>query len=137
VIRTKPYRLTWEEDEHLMNEIDDLLRNGLIRPSKGRWTSPVFFVPKKDNGLRLVVNYKQLNSNTRKTLYPLPHINELLDSFGGAIIFSTLDAASGYWQVPLDEESIEVTGFVCKAGVYEFLTMPFGLCTAQVILINQ
>jgi hypothetical protein len=129
-IRTKPYRLTWEEDEHLKQEITDMINNGLIRPSQGKWTSPVFFVSKKDKGLRLVVDFRKLNQNTKKTAFPLPHINELLDSFGGATVFSTLDAASGYWQVPLAEESIEKTGFITKMGTYEFLVMPFGLATA-------
>ncbi|CEG75313.1 hypothetical protein RMATCC62417_10378 [Rhizopus microsporus] len=131
IIKTKPYRLTWEEDAHLKEELDQLLEKGLIRPSKGRWTSPVFFVQKKDKGLRLVVDFRKLNKNTKKMVYPLPHINELLDSLGGAMIFSTLDAASGYWQVPLNEDSIEKTGFITKYGTYEFLVMPFGLCTAS------
>ncbi|CEJ05211.1 hypothetical protein RMCBS344292_19157 [Rhizopus microsporus] len=131
IIKTKPYRLTWEEDAHLKEELDQLLEKGLIRPSKGRWTSPVFFVQKKDKGLRLVVDFRKLNKNTKKMVYPLPHINELLDSLGGATIFSTLDAASGYWQVPLNGDSIEKTGFITKYGTYEFLVMPFGLCTAS------
>ncbi|KAG1257677.1 hypothetical protein G6F68_009191 [Rhizopus microsporus] len=131
LIKTKPYRLTWEEDTHLKEELKQLLEKGLIRPSKGRWTSPVFFVQKKDKGLRLVVDFRKLNKNTKKMVYPLPHINELLDSLGGATVFSTLDAASGYWQVPLHEDSIEKTGFITKYGTYEFLVMPFGLCTAS------
>ncbi|KAG0925796.1 hypothetical protein G6F26_013304 [Rhizopus arrhizus] len=57
LIKTKPYRLTWEEDTHLKEELKQLLEKGLIRPSKGRWTSPVFFVQKKDKGLRLVVDF--------------------------------------------------------------------------------
>ncbi|ORE11164.1 DNA/RNA polymerase, partial [Rhizopus microsporus var. microsporus] len=90
-VHTKPYRLIWEEDEHLKQEITDMLNNGLIYPSQGKWTSPVFFIFKKDKGLRLV-DFHKLNQNTKKTLIT----NELLDSFDGATVFSTLDAASGY-----------------------------------------
>lgn len=132
-VRTKPYRLTWEEDEFLKEQLDELLEKGVIRPSKGRWTSPVFFVPKKGNEKpRLVVNFKQLNDNTQKMNYPLPHINELLDGFGGnSKYLSCLDAANGFWQIPMDKDSIQYTGFICKHGTYEWLAMPFGLTTAS------
>lgn len=129
-IRSKPYRLSWEEDKHLKEEIDKLLSLGLIRPSQGKWSSPVFFVKKKDGSLRLVIDYRRLNKLTVKDSFPLPHIDDLLDSLGGARWFSTLDAASGYWQVPLADDAIEKTGFVCKYGTYEWLVTPFGLTTA-------
>ncbi|KAG2190968.1 hypothetical protein INT47_007113 [Mucor saturninus] len=129
-IRSRPYRLTWEEDESLKRELDNLLALGLIRPSRGLWTSPVFFVRKRDNTLRLVVDYRKLNQVTIKDAFPLPHIDDLLDSLGGSSLFSTLDAASGYWQVPVAEESIERTGFVTRQGTFEFTVMPFGLTSA-------
>lgn len=108
------------------------MNKGVLRPSKGKWTSPVFFVPKRgDQKMRLVVNYKQLNDNTKKVNFPIPHINELLDAFGnGCMVYLVMDCASGYWQVPMEEESIERTGFICKHGTYEWLTMPFDLATA-------
>lgn len=129
-IRSRPYRLTWEEQDHLSKELREMLDLGLIRPSRGRWTSPVFFVRKKDGSLRLVVDYRRLNEITIKDAYPLPHIDDLLGSMGGATWFSTLDAASGYWQIPVAEDSIERTGFVTSQGTFEFTTMPFGLTSA-------
>lgn len=129
-IRSKPYRLSWEEDKYLKEEIDKLLTLELIRPSQGKWSSPVFFVKKKDGSLRLVIDYRRLNKLTVKDSFPLPHIDDLLDSLGGARWFSTLDAASGYWQVPLADDAIEKTGFVCKYGTYEWLVTPFGLTSA-------
>lgn len=107
-----------------------MLNNGLIHPSPVIWTSPVSFVSKKDKGLCLVVDFRKLNQNTKKSALLLPYINELLDSFSGANVFSTLDAASGYWHVPLVEESIEKTGFIIKMETYESLVMLFGLVTA-------
>lgn len=68
---------------------------GLIKPSDGKWTSPILFVKKKDGTLRLCVDYRKLNDITIKDAFPLPNIDELLDSVGGAKYFSTLDAASG------------------------------------------
>ncbi|KAG1302226.1 hypothetical protein G6F64_011112 [Rhizopus arrhizus] len=129
-IRAKPYRLTLDEEQSLKDEINSLLKLDIIRPSNGRWTAPIFFVPKKDGSLRLVVNYQALNSITVKDGYPLPHIEEVLDSLGGATYFSTLDAASGFWQVEMHPNSVEKTGFVTKFGTYEFNVMPFGLTSA-------
>ncbi|CEJ05159.1 hypothetical protein RMCBS344292_19107 [Rhizopus microsporus] len=107
-----------------------MLQLGLIRPSKGTWSSPCFFVKKKDGSLRLVIDYRRLNKITIKDNFPLPIIDTLLDSLSGAQIYSTLDAASGYWQVPMQEESICKTGFVTPQGTFEFLVMPFGLTSA-------
>lgn len=129
-IKSKPYRLTWTEEAQLRKELDHLLELGLIKPSKGEWTSPVLFVGKKDGSLRLCVDYRRLNKITVKDHFPLPFIDELVDSMGGARYFSTLDAASGYWQVPVHENSIHKTGFVTKYGVFDWCVLPFGLTSA-------
>lgn len=129
-IRTSPYRLSWEEQGHLRDELDRLLELGLIKPSDGQWTSPILFVKKKDGSLRLCVDYRKLNDITVKDAFPLPNIDELLDSVGGARYFSTLDAASGYWQIPLAADSIAKSGFTTKWGTYTWQAMPFGLCSA-------
>lgn len=129
-IRTSPYRLSWEEQDHLRDELDRLLELGLIKPSDGKWTSPILFVKKKDGTLRLCVDYRKLNDITIKDAFPLPNIDELLDSVGGAKYFSTLDAASGYWQIPLAKDSIPKSGFTTKWGTYTWQAMPFGLCSA-------
>lgn len=131
-VRSKPYRLTWEEEDHLRKELATMTDLGLIRPSKGIWTSPIFFVRKKTGELRLVIDYRQLNAKTVKDAYPLPHLDDLLGSMAGAQVFSTLDAASGYWQIPLAQEAIELSGFVTKYGTFEFTVMPFGLTSAPV-----
>lgn len=129
-IRSRPYRLTWEEEKYLQEELTRLLDLGLISPSNGQWTSPIFFVKKKDGQLRLVVDYRKLNERTVKDAYPLPQIDNLLDSMGGAKIFSTLDAASGYWQIPMTEEASERSGFVCPFGTFTWNVMSFGLTSA-------
>ncbi|KAI8636065.1 hypothetical protein BD408DRAFT_407453 [Parasitella parasitica] len=79
-IQSKPYRLTVDEEESLKEELKTLLELDIIRPSSGKYTSPVFFVPKKDGKLRLVVNFQKLNAITVKDGYPLPHIDDILDS---------------------------------------------------------
>ena len=74
------------------------------------------------------MDYRRLNEQTRKDAYPLPRINEALDSLGGAKIFSSLDLAQGYHQVAIEEEDIQKTAFRAgTGGLYEYVRMPFGL----------
>lgn len=120
-------RMSWQEQRQLKVELDQLLGTGLIRPSDGVWSSPVLFVGKKDGSLRFCVDYRKLNEKTIRDTYPLPHIDELLDSLGDGRVFSTLDAASGFWQTAMDPASIAKTGFVTRYGTYEFKVVPFGL----------
>lgn len=129
--RSKPYRLNYDEEDSLKEELKTLLDLKIIEPSDGKWSAPIFFVPKKDSKkLRLVVNYSALNAKTVKDGYPLPHIEEVLNALAGAKYFSTLDAATGFWQIAMAEDSIEKTGFVTKFGTYIFKVMPFGLTGA-------
>ncbi|KAG1463471.1 hypothetical protein G6F56_005276 [Rhizopus delemar] len=130
-VRSVPFRLTWEENDFLEKELNNMLELGIIRPSKtGVYSSPCFFVKKKDGTRRMVLDYRKLNQMTVCNAYPLPLIAELLDSLGGARFFTTMDMAFGYWQVPMAQDSIEKTGFVTKKGIFEFLVMPFGLTSA-------
>lgn len=94
---------------------------GIIRPWMSLWASPVVLVPK---------NYRRLNALTKKDVYPLPRIDDILDTLGKLKYFSSLDLASGYWQVELDEESRQKSAFITHCGLYEFIRMPFGLCNA-------
>ncbi|KAK4517475.1 uncharacterized protein ATC70_000813 [Mucor velutinosus] len=126
-IQSKPYRLTVDEEECLKEELKTLLELDIIRPSSGKYTSPVFFVPKKDGKLRLVVNFQKLKAVTVKDGYPLPHIDDILDSIGGYQCYTVLDAAFGLWQIPIHENSIERSGFVTKMGVFSFNVMAMGL----------
>jgi hypothetical protein len=85
---------------------------------------------KKNGKRRFCVDYRKLNAVTKRDNYPLPRIDELFDSLGGSKWFSSLDLASGYWQVEVEPEDREKTAFITKHGVYEFRVMPFGLSNA-------
>ena len=108
----------------------DMLDKDIIQPSVSPWASPVVLVPKKDGTLRFCVDYRQLNSITSKDAYPLPRIDETLDTLAGSVWFTTLDLISGYWQVEVKPEDREKTAFCTKDGLFEFKVMPFGLCNA-------
>ena len=105
-----------------------MLDAGVI-PSNSIWCNAVVLVRKKHGSLHFCIDFRKLNSLTVKDSHPLPHICETLESLTGAAHFSTFDMNSGFWQVPLDEESKQYTAFTLGSmGLYEFESMPFGLC---------
>ena len=107
--------------------INEMLEDGIIRPSHSAWSSPIVLVRKGD-GYRFCVDYRALNERTFKDAYPLPLISETLDCLGGSAWFTVVDLKSGYWQIELDEESREKTAFASHKGLFEFNVLPFGVC---------
>ncbi|MGL5706847.1 MAG: reverse transcriptase domain-containing protein [Aeromonas sp.] len=129
-LRQRPRRIPCHLKDQLSDLIDDMLKQNIIRPSDSPWAAPVVLVKKKDGSIRLCIDFRRLNQVTRRDSYPLPRIDDTLDALGGAQMFSTLDLASGYWQVEMDSVDQEKTAFVLPTGLYEFQTMPFGLVNA-------
>lgn len=129
-IRQNPYRLPFSKRQKVEECINEMLTDGIIRPSTSPWASPITLVPKKDGSTRFCIDYRKLNAETKKDAYPLPHIQDIFDSLQGAKVFSTLDLRSGYWQVPMEEGSISKTAFSCHLGLFEFVRLPFGLTNA-------
>ena len=107
-----------------------MLEQGVVTPLHSPWASPIVLVAKKDGSTRFCVDYRKFNAITKMDVHPLPQIDDSLDQLAGSSYFSTLDLASGYWQVGTSEESQEKTAFVTWNGLYEFKVMPFGLCNA-------
>nr|XP_049708441.1 uncharacterized protein LOC126057098 [Helicoverpa armigera] len=130
VVHRSPYRLAPVEKQVVREKIQDLLDAGIIRESSSPFSSPILLVKKKDNTDRMCVDYRELNSNTHPEHYPLPRIEEQIDQLTCANFFSSLDMASGFHQIPIHPDSIEMTAFVTPEGQYEYLTMPFGLRNA-------
>ena len=118
----------WEE---VREYIRTSLAQGLIRESSSPYAYSVVLVRKTDGSMRLCVDYRALNAKTHKDVYPLPRIDEALDTLKGAKYFCSLDLTHGYHQIPVDEEDIEKTAFrVGMGGLYECTRMPFGLFNA-------
>jgi hypothetical protein len=95
-IAKSPYRMTRDELAELKIQLKDLLDKGYIHPSSSPWGCPTFFVKKKDEALRLCVDYRPLNAVAMKNKYPLPRIDILFDQLAGAQVFSKIDLHSGY-----------------------------------------
>ncbi len=126
--RCRPHRLPAAQRPVVSKHVDTMLKQGVIAPSHSPWGSPVVIVKKKSGEDRFCVDYRRLNQITKKDLFPLPRIDEILDSLGTARIFSTLDLASGFWQLPIHPEDQEKTAFVTFRGLFEWKVLPFGLC---------
>ena len=129
-IKQRFYRTSYQNQQFIKEEIQRLLEAGLIVPSNSQWASPVVVVEKKNGKKRLCVDYRKLNKATKKDCYPLPRIDDMLETLSGAQWFSSLDLASGFWQVELDLKDREKSTFITRFGTYEFAVMPFGLCNA-------
>ena len=129
-IRCAPRRMSPQKMKQEEECVTEMLTGGQIEPSDSPWSSPVVLVTKKDGGTRFCVDYRRLNDATTKDAYPLPRIDDSLDMLAGKQRFSTLDLASGYWQVSLSQEARVKTAFAMHFGLFQFRVMPFGLCNA-------
>jgi hypothetical protein len=129
-ISKRPYRMPPAELAELKKQLQELLDKGLIHPSTSPWGCPALFVKKKDESLRLCVDYRPLNAVTIKNKYPLPRIDVLFDQLVGAKVFSKIDLRSGYHQIKIRASDIPKTAFSTRYELYEYLVMSFGLTNA-------
>ena len=127
-----PQRVPFSLRGKVCQHIDEMLKQGVIVPLSSPWASPMVLVAKKDGKTRFCVDYRKLNAVTKPDVFPLPCIDDSLDLLCSTQYFISLDLASGYWQVGMDEESQEKRAFTTRTGLYKFTVMPFGLCNAPV-----
>lgn len=129
-IAQKPYMMGYNQKVITDEHTSKMLAQEVIEPSRSPWASPVVLAPKPNGGVRFCIDFRKLNAVTKKDVYPLPRMSDLLDAMQGAQYFSTLDLLSGYWQIPLTESAKEKTAFITSTGLYQWKVMPFGLCNA-------
>ena len=119
--------------EEVWQNLQDLLDGGAIWLSQSPWCNAVVLVRKKDGSLRFCIDFRQLNSCTKKDAYPLPWMQKTMDSMVGSQHFSCMDLKSGFWQMKMSEKSQQYTAFtVGSMEVFEFLQMLYRLCNALV-----
>ena len=96
--------------------MNELLEQGVVRPSKSQYASPAFFVPKGGGGFRIVVDYRKFNSKIVFDSYPMPTIEQAFEQFAGTTIFSVLDLNSAYFQIPLTPRAVGSRPFVLPSA---------------------
>ena len=128
--RLAPCRVPEKLKPEVDGQIEDMLKNGIIRKSTSPMASPLVCVLKGKagcNGVRLAVDYRYVNSYTLGDAYPLPDLQSIFQKIGSSNLITICDCKSGYWQLPMFEDHKWLTAFVCDAGVFEFNRAPFGL----------
>ncbi len=131
-VRSKPYRLSPLKEAAARENVALLIKNGLIRPSNSPWASPIVLVPKAGapGKLRMVIDYRKLNSKTKKDAYPIPRIDECLALCRNAKWITTIDVKDAYHHIPMEESSKQFTAFLTPGGLHEWQVLPLGLCNA-------
>ena len=128
-IRQRAYRPSPQAREEISNQTEDMLKHGIIVPSESPWASPCVLVKKKDGSMRFCVDFRKLNLHSVPQRWPIPLLTDVWEclSKSKSAMFTTLDMRSGYFQIPMDEESRAKTAFVVQDGTYEYTRMPFGI----------
>ena len=127
----RPYRIPQAQQEALKQQLDALLKAGIIKPSTSPFSAPICLVKKKNSqSPRMVTDFRALNKVTRVLSYPLPHITATIDQLGSARYFSTLDLSMGFYQIKLRPEDTHKTAFSTPNGHWEYLRMPMGLASS-------
>ena len=126
-----PHRTSPAKMPIIRDEVKSKLEKGVIQPSKSPYSAPIVLQTKKDWSWRFCVDYRKLNDVTLKDAFLIPKIHQTFDALNGQKYLSSLDLASGYWQVPVAEKDRHKTAFVTPdGGFYEYVMMPFGLSNA-------
>jgi Reverse transcriptase (RNA-dependent DNA polymerase) len=129
-VHAHPYQDGPQAREVGREEIERMLSQGVIEPATSEWAFPIVLEPKSDGLLRFCVDYRRLNAITIPETYPLPRMDECIDSLGDAAVFTTLDCNSGYWQIPVHPRDRDKTTFTSHYGLYQFRRLTFGLQNA-------
>lgn len=118
------------------NQVQEWLKQNIIRKSKSDFASRVVVTGKKDGTNRICVDFRKLNTMVLKDSFPVPLIDEVLEKLQAAQYFTVMDLENGFFHVPLEEESKKLTAFVVKSGLYEFERAPFGFCNSPAAFIR-
>ncbi|GFV31904.1 retrovirus-related Pol polyprotein from transposon 412 [Trichonephila clavipes] len=125
-----PRRLAFTERQKVNKQIEEWLNEGIIRPSSSEYASPIVMVKKKDGSSRMCIDYRKFIQKLVKDKFPLPLIEDVLDTLQEAKVYSTLDLRNGFFHVDVDEDCRKYTSFIVPAGQFDFNKVPFGLSTS-------
>ena len=129
-VKQAPYRIHPDRRADFQRELQSMLDLGLIKKGNSSWASPCMLVPKPDGTSRFVIDYRKVNALLKKDAYPLPRIEDCIESIGQAKFISKFDLLKGFWQIELTPRAREIGAFVALGQTYLPQVMPFGLSTA-------
>ena len=129
-VHQAPYRAGPLQRQIEKKDIIKMLEKSLIELATTDWASSIVFAPEPDGSLRFCVEYRRLNAMKVRDYYPIPRMDECIDSLGTATVFLTLNCNSGYWQIPMASEDMEKTALISHYGFYRFRRIPFALMNA-------
>jgi hypothetical protein len=128
--KASPGRLSYWEEAEVKRQIDVLVNLGKMRPNNSEYACRVTLPIKKDGSRRFCGDYRPLNAQTRRDLFPMPLIEDVIDQLGNSSWFTALDLQSGFWQIQMAPKDIKKTELITKTGLYDWTVMPFGLKNA-------
>ncbi|KAI6660033.1 Zinc knuckle [Oopsacas minuta] len=136
-IRVPLRRIPAHYQQQVEHQLRIMLERGVIRESNSPWVAPAVYVTKKDGSVRICVDYRELNKRTVKDAYPLPLSDDIQSYPSGSQVFSTLDLHTGDWQLPIHSDDIHKTAFSLGPGMglYELVSIPFGVCNGPKIML--
>jgi hypothetical protein len=142
VICVKPYKLPFVARTQIDDQIKELIEKDIIEESISPWNAPALVVPKKTDAsgvqkYRMVIDYRRLNEITVGDTYPMPMISELIENIGAKRYFTKLDLKSGFYHIPLEEESKEKTAFSTPSGKYQYKKTPMGLKSSPATFVRM
>ena len=108
-----------QQEEEVNRQAEEMIRNGIARPSSSPWGSNLILVKKQEGSTRFVIDYRQLNDVTIKDSYPMPDVRDVVCKMSGSLYFSKMDMANAYWVVPLKEEDREKIAFMTPRHLLE------------------
>ncbi|CAF4592207.1 unnamed protein product, partial [Rotaria sp. Silwood2] len=126
-VHTPPYRVSYKDEQIQREEINKLLKQGVIEESTSPWSSPIVLVRKKDGSVRFCIDFRKLNNITTKDAFPMPRIDDIFDHLSQAEYYTTIDFKSGYFQVGLDQKDRPKTAFSTRDQHYQFTVLPQGV----------
>uniref|UniRef100_A0A0K0F2A0 RNA-directed DNA polymerase n=1 Tax=Strongyloides venezuelensis TaxID=75913 RepID=A0A0K0F2A0_STRVS len=125
--RIKPSRMSYEKESEISKQIADMLRTGMIEPSRSPYLSRVVLVRKKDQNWRFVVDFRGINSLIEQQSHFIPRIDRITEEAAGKRYYTSFDLKAGFHQIPLDENSRRIAAFITHEGVFQYKVMPMGL----------
>ena len=129
-VKLKPYPLPFTSEEIVNNEVDNMLKMGIVQNSNSPYSSPIVLVKKKDGKTRFCIDFRRLNLITVGNAQKIPDPDQLFTKLRHARYLTKIDLTKGYWQIKIAEDSQKYTAFMTDKGLYEFVRMPFGLKNA-------